>query len=138
MILEAYHLSQYQLSGGPRWLESERYSIEAKADSPANEDQLRSMLQTLLRQRFQLTVHRDSRQMQVYALTVNKSGLKLLELQEGEPMPSGKELISHGFVLPKLDRVAGVLSTRKTGRELTPSRQPASVPDRPSKYNGIE
>ena len=47
IILEAYHLTQYQLFGGPGWLGSDRFDLEAKAEA-ANENQLRQMLQTLL------------------------------------------------------------------------------------------
>jgi len=86
MILEAYHLTQYQLSGGPGWLDSEWFSVEAKAEA-ANENQLRQMLQTLLAERFKLVVHRESKEKPVYALVVGKNGTKLREWKEGDPMP---------------------------------------------------
>jgi uncharacterized protein (TIGR03435 family) len=131
MILEAYHLSQYQLSGGPRWLESDRYSVEAKAEGSEDEGQLRLMLQTLLRQRFKLAVHRDGRQMQVYALTVNKDGPKLFELAEAEPMPSSKELVSRGLVIPKFDRVAGGLNDRGNIQHFVDTLNQTGKIDRP-------
>lgn len=60
--------------------------LEAKAEG-ANENQLRQMLQTLLAERFKLVVHREAREMAVYALLVGKNGTKLREWKEGDPMP---------------------------------------------------
>src|SRR5580704_11736004 len=57
IILEAYQLNQHRLSGGPGWLDSDRFSLEAKAEG-ASENQLRKMLQTLLAERFKLVTHR--------------------------------------------------------------------------------
>ncbi len=87
IILDAYHTTEYQLSGGPGWIDSDRFDFEAKADKPATEDQLGRMLQTLLAERFHLTVRHETRDVQVYALTVGKKGPKLLEIKPGEPTP---------------------------------------------------
>jgi hypothetical protein len=78
MILEAFHLTQYQLSGGPGWLDTDRFALEAKAEG-ADENQLRQMLQTLPAERFKLVGHRETREMAVYALLVGKNGTKLHE-----------------------------------------------------------
>jgi uncharacterized protein (TIGR03435 family) len=66
-----------QVVGGPAWIDSEGYNIEAKPQ--ANTDQKRSwlMLQTLLADRFRLTLHRETRELPVYDLSAKKSGLKL-------------------------------------------------------------
>lgn len=87
LILEAFHLTPYQLTGGPGWLDSDRFELEAKAEG-ANQNQLRLMLQTLLAERFQLMVHREARKMPVYHLVVGKNGVKLHEWKEGDAMPS--------------------------------------------------
>jgi uncharacterized protein (TIGR03435 family) len=89
IILTAYRLSEYELSGGPAWLDSDTFDLNAKANGPANTDQLRQMLQTLLAERFKLAVHRGSREMPVYALTVAKNGLgpNLHEEKEGQERP---------------------------------------------------
>jgi uncharacterized protein (TIGR03435 family) len=112
MILEAYHVPQYQLSGGPGWLESERFSVEATTPFPADQTQLRMMLQTLLGKRFKLVVHREVREMSAYAIAVGKGGSRLLELKEGEPTPSRADLVSRGIAMPKMEHVAGVLADR--------------------------
>jgi uncharacterized protein (TIGR03435 family) len=88
IILEAYRLNQYQLSGGPGWLDSYWFDLEGKAESPADENQLRQMLRTLLAERLQLVAHRETREMPVYALTVGKNGPKLREWKEGDVMPA--------------------------------------------------
>jgi uncharacterized protein (TIGR03435 family) len=92
IILTAYRLSDYQLSGGPGWLDSDTFDLNAKADTPAQADQLRQMLQTLLAERFKLAVHRGTREMPVYALTVGKNGPgpNLHEEKEGQERPTLK------------------------------------------------
>jgi uncharacterized protein (TIGR03435 family) len=87
MILEAFHLTEYQLSGGPGWLDSDRFELQAKAEG-AGESQLRQMLQALLSERFKLVVHTESKEMPVYALVVGKGGLKVREWKEGDPIPA--------------------------------------------------
>src|SRR6185369_17208498 len=61
---------------GPDWINSELYDIEAKAETPTTEAQLKLMLQTLLAERFKLKVHREEREMPVYALVAGKNGIK--------------------------------------------------------------
>lgn len=77
LIVEAYHVQPFQVSGGPGWLDLDEYDIDARAGVTATKDQLRSMLQALLAERFHLAIHRDSKEMRVYALSVDKGGPKL-------------------------------------------------------------
>jgi uncharacterized protein (TIGR03435 family) len=77
--------------GGPSWLDSQKYDIEAKPDAafarnpdPANSPQLRLMLQSLLEDRFRLTHHRETREEQVYTLAIAKGGTKLVEPTDAE------------------------------------------------------
>lgn len=79
----AYGVKIAQLPGGPKWAETERYDIEAAAKGPASEPQLMAMLQTLLKERFKLDFHRETRMVPGYALSVIKSGLKLHEVEPG-------------------------------------------------------
>ena len=74
----AYGLSGFQVSG-PGWLGSDRFDITAKVATPAKDDQLRLMLQSLLAERFKLALHRDQKEAQVYVVTVLKSGPKFHE-----------------------------------------------------------
>jgi uncharacterized protein (TIGR03435 family) len=86
VILEAYRLTTYQLSGGPGWLDTDVFDLEAKAETAAG-NQLRQMLQTLLAERFQLVVRRETKEMPVYALMMGKNGTKLPGWKQGDPVP---------------------------------------------------
>ncbi len=95
IIRAAYQLKDYQISG-PDWLVSERYDVVAKLPDGAPESQKWPMLQTLLAERFHLTVHREKRDLPAYSLTVAKGGVKMKEFVEGsegaaEPVKSGLE-----------------------------------------------
>jgi uncharacterized protein (TIGR03435 family) len=77
LMQNAYTAQPFQILGGPAWVNSERYEIDAKADGNATRAQLFLMLQSLLEDRFQLKIHRETRELGVYALVPAKSGLKL-------------------------------------------------------------
>ena len=77
-----------QIVGGPKWLESEQYTIEAKAaGTPGLMEMMGPMMQTLLEDRLKLRVHRETREQPVYVLTVAKSGSKLPPVKEGSCIP---------------------------------------------------
>jgi uncharacterized protein (TIGR03435 family) len=79
LITFAYGLHARQVSGGPAWIENERYDLTGKPDQAGvpNVSQLQAMVQKLLTERFGLTFHREKKELSVYAITVAKSGLKL-------------------------------------------------------------
>jgi uncharacterized protein (TIGR03435 family) len=105
----AYNVQPYQVNG-PAWLESERFDIAAKAGAPAPEAQLRLMLQTLLADRFKLVLHRQSKEMSVYALLVGKGGHKLKESQsEGPSNLSPNKMLMVGERVP-MSQLAELLS----------------------------
>jgi uncharacterized protein (TIGR03435 family) len=84
----AYGVEPFQVVGGPGWIESERYQIDAKADGNASRDQMFLMLQSLLEDRFQLKIHRDTKELPVFALVPNtlvskRGSLKLPPPREG-------------------------------------------------------
>lgn len=73
-----------RVRGGPAWVRSDRYTIEAKAEeAPAPRLLLGPMLQTFLEDRLQLKTHREVEEVPMYALTVAKGGLKLQSLAGG-------------------------------------------------------
>src|SRR5262249_13244830 len=72
-IAWAYRVQRFQVSG-PGWLGETSFDIAAKAGRPANEEELRAMMRSLLAERFQLTFHRESKEMQALVLTVGKNG----------------------------------------------------------------
>jgi uncharacterized protein (TIGR03435 family) len=79
----AYSVKDFQISG-PGWLASEKYDIAAKTAPPTSNDQLRLMMQTLMADRFKLALHRETKDLPVYALVVAKNGRKLHEAAAGD------------------------------------------------------
>jgi uncharacterized protein (TIGR03435 family) len=74
--------------GGPSWINSERYTIKAEAAGRENRAMMNGpMLQALLEDRLKLKLHRQTRQVPVFALTVTKSGARLKPFQEGTCAP---------------------------------------------------
>src|SRR5215831_742189 len=82
LILEAYELRLHQVTGGPDWLDTSEYDVEARSGGPATREESRRMLQTLLTERFHFSFHRDTRQMSVYGLIVDKAGPKIHPLAD--------------------------------------------------------
>ena len=88
IIQWAYDLPQSRIVGGPSWLDSARWDIEAKADNALDMQksydpaaarlEKRRMVQALLAERFHLTVHRETRQLPIYNLVVAKDGPKFI------------------------------------------------------------
>ncbi len=102
MITFAYDVRDFQVSGGPGWVGTERFDVRAKseraaADGPQDpgkmtedqrktlQDQMRERLRALLANRFQLMVHRETKEESIYALVVSKSGSKLQENKKPGP-----------------------------------------------------
>jgi uncharacterized protein (TIGR03435 family) len=72
----------------PAWIDSERYSIEAKSEGALNGGVMRGpMLRALLEDRFKLKIHSETREVPVYALTAAKGGAKLQAAREGSCNP---------------------------------------------------
>jgi uncharacterized protein (TIGR03435 family) len=93
LMMDAYNVKRYQISGLPNWGDSGRdvYDIAAKVegDKTPTQEQVRRMLQTLLADRFQLRVHREQKELPIFALVVAKNGPKLTRLpQEGDKPPA--------------------------------------------------
>jgi uncharacterized protein (TIGR03435 family) len=81
LIQDAYDLKYGQLSGGPTWVTSERFDVEAKADGEEtlNWDRARPMLQLMLADRFKLKVRREMKEVAAYNLVIAKGGPKFKE-----------------------------------------------------------
>jgi bla regulator protein blaR1 len=100
LIENAYDVQYFQITGDPSWFKSEKYDIEAKMDGSVAEElrklsddqraaETRRMLQALLADRFQLKLHRDTKELPVYALVIAKTGLKVHEATPGDAYPNG-------------------------------------------------
>lgn len=131
LIKIACDVSDDQITGGPAWVGSKRFDIQAKPDKqvpgdPAKmtEEQLllfhqptRLRLQRLLAERFGLELRKESKPMPIFALTVAKSGVKMKrDSATGDPVLKS----TGGGVLEAIhadmDTVARFLSEGQTGR----------------------
>jgi uncharacterized protein (TIGR03435 family) len=83
LIRNAYAVQPFQIVGGPDWIGSERYAIEAKAGSNVGRAEMFLMLQSLLEDRFQLKTHRETKELPVYALLAARGGIRLPPPKEG-------------------------------------------------------
>jgi uncharacterized protein (TIGR03435 family) len=80
----AWKVKSWEISGGAGWVVNERFDITAKApEGSTATDLIRQMTQSLLAERFNLAVHRETREMPIYALVAAKGGLKLQPGKEG-------------------------------------------------------
>ena len=90
LVMWAYDVRSFQVSGGPSWTESAAFNVVAKPESgEAQVQQLRTMVQKLLEERFQMSLHRETKEVPVYALTIAKSGSKLRDSVSAEMGISG-------------------------------------------------
>src|SRR5207248_2104667 len=83
LIQNAYSVQAFQIAGGPEWVNTAGYDIEAKPEGNTDRKQMWLMVQTLLADRFKLAMHRETRELPVYTLTAGKGGLKLPPPKEG-------------------------------------------------------
>jgi len=101
LIVQAYRILDFQVSGGPSWIEGDRFDVEARAEpgsisaatgppDPNRPDTMSLMIQSLLEDRFQLKLHKETREeVPVFALVIDKGGAKLEASVEGRPGPDG-------------------------------------------------
>lgn len=108
LIMAAYDVRNYQVSAPASitsWLDTERYDVVAKVPDGATKEQVNVMWQNLLKERFGLVVHHDSKEFQVEELQVAKGGPKFkettLDPNAPPPLPSGQpgppKLDKNGF-----------------------------------------
>jgi uncharacterized protein (TIGR03435 family) len=115
-IMGAYGVGPLQISGGPDWIDSDRFEISAKADQPIDDDAvLMVMLQGLLAERFKLVVHHETRTVSALVLKVAKNGPKLEKAGPGESV-NNTSTSNTGVVIDvrntDMDQFAKILSRK--------------------------
>jgi uncharacterized protein (TIGR03435 family) len=132
LIRIAYGLKPFEISGGPGWIDSAHYDIDAKAEGNPSGAQISLMTQALLADRFQFKAHRETKEIPIYELSVSKAGVKLqppkpgsctmpdpnappLPPAPGQPTacgrvlmmmsPSGARMMGGNVLMPELIRV---------------------------------
>jgi uncharacterized protein (TIGR03435 family) len=119
LIQQAWDVRDFQVSGGPGWLDTETYDITAKGDGPGiSEDEMRNLpeaqrnkleqeflmkVRALLADRFQLKVHREMKELPVFTLIVAKGGPKIQPAKE-DGSPDGGLSMRRGSAVCKSQR----------------------------------
>ena len=127
----AYGVPEPRILGGPKWLNTERFDIEAKIDS-STADQLRTlsrdqrklqmqgMFQQLLADRFKLTIHWETRDLPVYALVVAKKGPSLQKSKDSDggsnTSASTGQFTAQGVTLPEMAQALTQELSQELGR----------------------
>jgi uncharacterized protein (TIGR03435 family) len=116
IIRLAYSVKDYQISG-PDWMNSARFDIVAKIPDGAPKDQVPLMWQTLLAERFKLQMHREIKELPMYALVVAKNGPKMKESEIDPNAPAGG---GPGFGGPSANGGPPSLPPIRIGKDGTP------------------
>jgi bla regulator protein blaR1 len=82
LMIRAYGVNGYQLSGGPAWIDSARFDILARPETPGTTHEIPERLRNLLADRFQLVTHRETKEQPAYALVIARNGQKFQESVE--------------------------------------------------------
>jgi len=118
LLRMAFQMQDAQIAGGPAWLDTDRYDIEAKTGRPEKitREQMGPLMQSLLAERFHLRFHRETKELTVGALVISRSGPKLRAktAEEGSGMntsggPERSHLIATGT---SMELLAGYLGNR--------------------------
>jgi uncharacterized protein (TIGR03435 family) len=133
VLLAAYDVKNYQLLG-PEWLDTARFDITARIPEGATEEQFQAMLRDLLVTRFKMTIHRESKELPIYALLIAKNGAKLNKItpKPQEAAPAGDEQLAamqkdegkDGFPVLTLPTAALVIETRNGKARITAREAP--------------
>jgi uncharacterized protein (TIGR03435 family) len=97
LIQTAYDVPAFQIHGGTEWMNSQGWDIEAKAEGNPGRSRIWLMLQSLLAERFQLRLHRETKELPVYTLAPVKTGLTL-------PKPDPATCVGADSVLPAREK----------------------------------
>jgi uncharacterized protein (TIGR03435 family) len=107
LIEYAYDVKSAQVEG-PKWIDEQRFDLLANVPSGATLAQVRTMMQTLLAERFQLVVHREPREQEIYRLIVAKNGFQrqpTAELNDDERRAADNKA-REAFMKASQDRIA--------------------------------
>lgn len=107
LICRAYQLQEFELAGGPKWLDSDRFDVVARAAGKPAPAQMQLMLRTLLAERFKLQLHSETRDLPLYALVTARRDGKigpLLRRTESDCAQAASRQDALGITLPSSPR----------------------------------
>ena len=165
IIANAYEVRIFQIEGGPDWLTSERFDIIARGPE-GTPDRLRpAMLRTLLAERFKLVAHFQTREQQVYSLTLlrgdgrlgpqlkpsapasgSSSGFPSASIGNGTARINGRRVSMDTLAIMLTSSVFNQRVINRTGLSgefeldlrFTPDSSPAAAPEFPSIFTAVQ
>jgi uncharacterized protein (TIGR03435 family) len=117
MMVPAYGVKSNLIVGGPKWMDTVRFDIVAKAPPDTPVPTLLLMTRTLLEERFKLTFHREDKVMPAYALVIGKSGPKLRQAADGGRQNCSSRAMNAGGV-PMVHRECRSITIAEFARQL--------------------
>jgi uncharacterized protein (TIGR03435 family) len=152
LIAFAWDVRDYQISGKPAWINSTHYDVNAKSQTVAGLVQLRPLIQPLLTERFQLVLHKSTKELVYYALVIGKNEAKLKPSAVPSPQYRGHggEFMGQGLPMsifagklgdelgrPVLDKT-GLTGTYDINLQWTPDDgEQKTGPSRPSLFTAV-
>jgi uncharacterized protein (TIGR03435 family) len=141
LVEYAWRVKDYQISGGPKWMETDRFQIVAKLEdtgTPPSRDKngdprLRAAMRALLADRFHMVSHTETRDLSGYALVRAKGGFKPKAVEEAESTSNnwgnGKATLSHASIASLADVLTAIV-----GRPVLDRTEIAGVYDMKLEY----
>ena len=131
LVYYAFHVQSWQTTFPPE-LHGSFYAIDAKTEESATEDQIRLMVQSLLKERFRLAVRRQTTELNGYALVVVKNGPKIKEYKDSDApppqpdyfLPRPPELFQGRVIVSKEGELSALTGRRVTMAQLAEGLQP--------------
>jgi uncharacterized protein (TIGR03435 family) len=120
LLTLAYGLKENQIAG-PDYISGQAYEIHAKLPEGAKKEQIPQMLQSLLKERFGLKIHKEKKERSIYALVVSKDGHKLKEANTAvaENNEANKSDKSDSGKTYSFDSPDGVVDIKEQGGSMT-------------------
>ena len=116
LIQYAYGIKDFQLSGGPAWMGSDTFDIDARGETKTGDSEFPQMMRALLADRFQLKFHQETRTLPVFDLVVAKNGPKFQHATEaatgGSRRSSGQLTISKGTMASVASTLSNILGKK--------------------------
>jgi uncharacterized protein (TIGR03435 family) len=113
-IKNAWAVTDFEMAGAPQWISSENFDIDAKAERPIRSvDEGYQMLKSLLEDRFSLKVHRETKEMPMYSLVVEKNGVKMKLSADQTGTTGGVREVRYGRIAGEavpVSTIAGILT----------------------------
>ena len=158
LMMSAFNVQNFRIVGGPDWLTTRRWDVQARPDRPAPLDQIRPMLRTLLETRFHLHSHSEIRQLPLFELSVDRRGSKVPPVKDPAAKPDVRlgpgsiqltnntaatfaSQLSYSLNRPVVDRtnLSGKFdfALRWTPDPSETADQPAATPNGPSIFTAV-